>query len=132
MSDNVSVSVEFKGPLFDGRAKAYTDRATRDMEHHLGSVGADYVRAELERVLRKETPYYRLQVTSTEYPGRTVINDGGVVYGPWLEGTGSRNRTTRFKGYFTFRRMTQKLNQEAQNILRPYVDALVEKINHGA
>lgn len=128
----INVSVEYKGPVFDGRAKAYTDRAVRDMEHHLGSVGADYVRAELERVLRKETPYYRLQVTSTEYPGRTVINDGGVVYGPWLEGTGSRNKTTRFKGYFTFRRMTQKLNQEAPNILRPYVDALVEKINHGA
>jgi hypothetical protein len=124
------VKVEYRGPLFDGRAKAWTDRAVRDWEHHLGSVGADFVRAELERVLRKETPYYRLQVTSTEYPGRTVINDGGVIYGPWLEGTGSRNRTTRFKGYATFRRMTQKLNTEAGRILQPYVDQLVEKINH--
>lgn len=127
-----NVSVTYSGPIFDGRAKVMTDRAVRDMEHHLGSVGADYVRAELERVLRKETPYYRLQVTSTEYPGRTVVNDGGVVYGPWLEGTGSRNRTTRFKGYSTFRRMTQKLNAEAPRILAPYVDALIEKINHGA
>jgi hypothetical protein len=126
---NSSVTVEFRGPLFDGRAEVIIDRASRDMEHHLASVGADYVRAELERVLRRETPYYRLQITTTEYPGRTVINDGGVVYGPWLEGTGSRNKTTRFKGYSTFRRMTYKLNAEAVNILRPNVDRLVAELN---
>lgn len=129
---NANVSVTYHGPIFDGRADAMLNRATREMEHHLASVGADYVRAELERVLRKETPYYRLQVTSTEYPGRTVINDGGVVYGPWLEGTGSRNRTTRFKGYATFRRMTVKLNAEAPRILAPSVDRLVAEINNGA
>jgi hypothetical protein len=126
------VSVEYQGPIFDGRAKAMTDRAVREWEHHLGEVGADYVRGELDRVLRKQTPYYRLQITSTEYPGRTVINDGGVIYGPWLEGTGSRNKTTRFKGYATFRRMTAKLNAESTRILQPYVDMLVERINHGA
>lgn len=126
------INVSYRGPLFDGRAQAMTDRSCRDMEHHLGEVGADFVRAELERVLRKETPYYRLQVTSTEYPSRTVINDGGVVYGPWLEGTGSRNRTTRFKGYATFRRMTALLNSRAESIVQPYVNALVDRINHGA
>jgi hypothetical protein len=132
MSSADDFDVSYHGPVFDGRAQEMTDRAVRDMEHHLASVGADYVRAELERVLRKETPYYRLQVTSTEYPGRTVINDGGVIYGPWLEGTGSRNRTTRFKGYATFRRMAAKLDAESTRILQPYVDALVARINHGS
>jgi hypothetical protein len=126
------INLTYRGPVFDGRAQAMTDRAVREMGQHLASVGADYVRGELERVLRKETPYYRLQITTTEYPGRTVINDGGVVYGPWLEGTGSRNRTTRFKGYATFRRMTQKLNAEKIRIVQPYVDRLVARINHGA
>jgi hypothetical protein len=126
------VDVTYRGPVFDGRAQAMTDRAVREMEHHLGSVGADYVRGELERVLRKETPEYRLRITSTEYPSRSVINDDGSVKGPWLEGTSSRNRTTRFKGYSTFRRMTQKLNAEAGRILAPYVDRLVDRINHGA
>ncbi len=126
-----NVTFTYRGPVFDGRADAMIDRAVRDWEHHLAEVGADYVRAELERVLRKETPYYRLQITTTEYPGRTVINDGGVVYGPWLEGTGSRNKTTRFKGYATFRRMAERLNAEAKHILQPYADMLVERINHG-
>lgn len=126
-----SVEVTLSGPLFDGRAHEMIDRSCRDMEHHLADVGADFVRAELERVLRKETPYYRLQITTTEYPSRTVINDGGVVYGPWLEGTGSRNRTTRFKGYATFRRMEALLDARAQSILRPYVDALAERLDRG-
>lgn len=130
MSNNITVT--YSGPLFDGRAVYMTDKQAREMEHHLASVGADYVHAELDRVLRHQTPYYNTQVTSTEYPGRTVINDGGVIYGPWLEGTGSRNKTTRFKGYATFRRMAQKLNADAPRILRPYVDRLVGELNHGA
>lgn len=125
-----SISIQVRGPVFDGRAQHWTNQATRDWEHHLGSVGADYVHAELDRVLRTQTPYYNTQVTSTEYPGRTVINDQGVVYGPWLEGVGSRNRTTRFKGYATFRRMTQKLRADAPGILQPYADKLVDEINH--
>jgi len=128
----MSVDIKESGPLFDGRAKSIIDRSVRDMQHHLAEVGADMVRGELERVLRKETPYYRLQVTTTEYPSRTVINDGGVVYGPWLEGTGSRNKTTRFKGYATFRRTAALLEARAKSILQPYVDMLAEKLNHGA
>lgn len=130
MSNNNVVSITYHGPIFDGRAEAWAKKDVRDMEHHLADVGADYVRGELHRVLRHETPYYRLQVTTTEYPSRTTINDGGVVYGPWLEGTGSRNRTTRFKGYATFRRMTALLNSRAESILQPYIDRLVDKINH--
>jgi hypothetical protein len=127
-----TVNVTYSGPYFDGRAAVMIDRATRHMEHHLAEVAADYVRGELHRVLRKETPYYRLQIQTTEYPGRTTVNDGGVVYGPWLEGTGSRNRTTRFKGYSTFRRMTKLVDARAKGILQPYMDALMEEINHGA
>lgn len=128
---SLDIVIHYSGPVFDGRAQHWTDQAVRDWEHHLGSVGADYVHAELDRVLRHQTPYYNTQVTSTDYPGRTVINDGGVVYGPWLEGTGSRNKTTRFKGYSTFRRMARKLQSDAPAILRPYVDRLVTKINYG-
>lgn len=130
--NNVKVSVHADGPLFDGRAQVIMERSVRDMEEHLASVGADMVRAQLMRVLRKQTPYYRLQITTQEHPGNHVVTDQDVVYGPWLEGTGSRNKTTRFKGYATFRRITQKLNQEKVRILQPYVDRMVDRINHGS
>jgi hypothetical protein len=51
-----------------------------------------------------------------------------VIYGPWLEGVGSRNRTTRFKGYFTFRRTAQQLKSRstavANGVLRRYLSRM--------
>jgi hypothetical protein len=131
MSDT-SIGVEFSGPVFDLRANRWSDQATRNWEHVLAQTGVGYVQKELNQVLRKQTPYYRLQITTTEHPGVTVINDGGVVYGPWLEGTGSRNKTTRFKGYSTFRRMSYKLQMNAKWILEPYIDSFVMRVNDGA
>lgn len=32
------------------------------------------------------------------------------------EGVGSRNKTTRFKGYFVFRRISQRLDRQAKHI----------------
>jgi hypothetical protein len=38
------------------------------------------------------------------------------VYGPWLEGVGSRNNTTRFKGYHAFRNAAQALQQRFEGM----------------
>lgn len=62
----------------------------------------------LDRSIRHPTPYYETQlVNQTVQPTLHKVHDRGVVYGPWLEGTSSRNRTTRFKGYSSLRRARQ-------------------------
>jgi hypothetical protein len=76
-------------------------------------IGADWVDERLNSVLRKQTPYYRLQVAARKTPPGWVITDGGVVYGPWLEGVSRRNQTTRFKGYRTFRTIAQRMARES-------------------
>jgi hypothetical protein len=43
--------------------------------------------------------------------GDQLINDGGIVYGPWLEGASKRNSSTRFKGYHQFRRTRTRLRK---------------------
>lgn len=91
--------------------------------------GAAMVRSRLNTVLRKQTPIYRFKVKAEPHPPGYVIHDQGMVYGPWLEGTGSRNRTTRFKGYRTFRIITQELNggvaqKIADRIVKRYVDRM--------
>lgn len=58
-----------------------------------------------------------------------LIHDSNVIYGPWLEGTSSRNETTRFKGYSMFRRATQQLNREKGNIVEKNVASAVRKLN---
>jgi hypothetical protein len=39
------------------------------------------------------------------------LHDSGVVYGPWLEGVGRRNKVSRFKGYSSFRKSLQDLEK---------------------
>jgi hypothetical protein len=72
------------------------------------------IRTELHKVLKIETPYYRLQNEAREDPPGWKIWDRGVIYGPWLEGVGSRNfPVTRFKGYATYRRTFQQIDRRA-------------------
>jgi hypothetical protein len=59
----------------------------------------------------------------------TAVTDSGVIYGPWLEGTGSRNRTTRFKGYATFRKAAQELDRRAFRIAAAMLDRYVRRMN---
>ena len=61
---------------------------------------------------RGSTGHYRRNVHGKVENLVGRISDGGVVYGPWLEGTGSRNQTTRFKGYASFRKTAQYIQKE--------------------
>lgn len=112
----MSLRVETSGPFFDGRADAAAADATEDVSRSVAILGASMVRSNLNKVLRVQTPFYRLQVEAQPNPPDWKITDQGVIYGPWLEGTGSRNKTTRFKGYATFRRTFQQINARAATI----------------
>ena len=48
-----------------------------------------------------------------------AVHDSGIVYGPWLEGVSSRNLTTKFKGYHTFRKVAQQIERKAPQLLLP-------------
>lgn len=112
----ITVDVDKHGPLFDGRAQLAARDFVRDAQREIAERGAVMVQTELDHVLRHQTGRYRRSIHAEQGFGGDVITDGGIVYGPWLEGTGSRNRTTRFKGYATFRRVVTRLDNEADNI----------------
>lgn len=84
--------------VFNGLASA---------EQTLLTQAKDLIVARLNVVLRRQTPYYRTKIRVSS----NRVDDSNVIYGPWLEGTGSRNKTTRFKGYFTFRRIKTQIDR---------------------
>lgn len=57
------------------------------------------------------------------------IDDGNIVYGPWLEGTSSRNQTTRFKGYHSFRTVYQMIEKHKDKVVKAYVQKAVAELN---
>lgn len=106
---------------------AITDGLERGVQE-AAEIGADWVDEQLNKVLRKQTPYYRLQVNAQPDGPNWKITDGGVVYGPWLEGVGRRNQTTRFKGYRTFRIIRQRLADKAYVFVERNIMLAVRKV----
>jgi hypothetical protein len=112
-----STRIEMSGPVFDGRAYRASRALVKETEEQIGKEGVRIIRRELHRVLQHPTGYYESRIRSQRRLGRIYINDANVVYGPWLEGEGSRNYpVTRFKGYHTFRRMLPVINRKASVI----------------
>lgn len=123
------VTVDARGPLFDGRAEKLVAEAANDAVKTVATIGASMVRSRMAQVFRKETPFYRFaNVAKQEHPGWIIWDQDKTVYGFWLEGIGSRNKTTRFKGYFTYRRTTQELRARAQTIADGVIARYVEKM----
>lgn len=108
--------VKVTGPLFDGRAPAIIRQYMHEAVNDVAQDGENMIHQRLGQVLRNPTGYYESRIQTERRMTEAEVNDGGVIYGPWLEGVGSRNATTRFKGYHTFRTIAQRLNARARPI----------------
>lgn len=109
-----SVEINIHGPIFDGRAAAAAAEYCDKVVYDVAAQGYSDVMHNLEGSIRHPTPYYETQINVEGGGRRRVVNDRGVIYGPWLEGVGSRNSpVTRFPGYFSFRRARQELEGQA-------------------
>jgi hypothetical protein len=120
--------IQAQGPVFDERGP----RAMRDFADEIGEdladEGVDVVRAEFAKVVQHPTGRYSRSIHMVSMGSRHEVNDGGMIYGPWLAGTGSRNRTTRFKGYAHWRRATQILTRRVPAVARKLMPRLLGRL----
>lgn len=114
-------TVEISGPIFDGRASAAVERLCDEAQRAVAQQGFADVHQILNARIQHPTPYYETQITVEAMDGGQVVHDRGVIYGPWLNGTGSRNETTRFKGYGAFRITKQELHEKVPALVDPIV-----------
>jgi hypothetical protein len=118
---SLDVTADAHGPIFDGRAAKAAAALVDELQWSVGMASISEVQFLLDRSLRNPTPYYETQITIERQASDVVVHDRGIIYGPWLEGTGSRNRTTRFKGYHSFRRAAQAVDRRVPAIARRIV-----------
>lgn len=129
MGLTLSVTTSVSGPAFDGRDAAAVDAACREIERKTATFGAAMIRARMDRTFKTQTPYYRLQnVATQDGPSGWKIHDQGVIYGPWLEGVGSRNRTTRFKGYSIYRKSVAEIQRHMDNIAEQEIAGALRRV----
>jgi hypothetical protein len=139
----MTVTIKVKGPLFDRKnvglprktIEKLVARVVEEGDLHLARMlrprpaGVFLSIAEAAKGQYSTGNYRRRMNTSTRgLHGK--ISDGGVEYGPWLEGTGKRNRTTHFKGYHSFRKTTQFMNRKRVPwLVNREIDKMVRKFN---
>tara|TARA_Y100000034_G_scaffold124287_1_gene172241 strand:+ start:346 stop:783 length:438 start_codon:yes stop_codon:yes gene_type:complete len=80
---------------------------------------------------KASTGHYRRFINGVRRGLNAIIKDGfpGVIYGPWLEGTSTRNQVSRFKGYFVWRDTRQWLQAEANRIARKKVRKWIRMVS---
>lgn len=125
----VTTRVHEHGPIFDSRAQRYVDDWADDVEQDIADEAEKRLHNEFHTHFRHATGYYESHVRAQPAGSRWQVTDGGVVYGPWLEGTGSRNKTTRFKGYWNWRRVGQSIDRDAPDIARRMLPGLERKLS---
>ena len=124
-----SVRVTLKGPLLTGQAPAIIRDTLKAATSDLVGEGERRVKLQLFPGHGLVTGHYRRSIHGevlSSFNG--VINDSNVVYGPWLEGVGSRNQQTRFKGYAMFRRATQQLEKIKGAVVQKRVSQAIRRL----
>jgi hypothetical protein len=125
---NMDVTVTARGPVFD-RARPILERGVGNMQERVADTGVMMVQRRLDTVLKHPTGKYRRSIRATRSSVGADVTDSGVVYGPWLEGVSRRNQATRFKGYATFRRVTQELQASVDRVVAPDVNQLAKDLS---
>lgn len=117
-----------KGPVFDDRGPRAMREFADELGESLADEGVDVVRAEFAKVVQHPTGRYSRSIHAVSYGSRHEVNDGGMVYGPWLAGVGERNRKSRFKGYAHWRRSTQRLTRRVPELARKLMPRLLGRL----
>lgn len=131
----MAFSITFSGALFTGVAEAELATAEAAVQREI----AEYAEYQWQMNMTEsfqnpsDPPRYQSHVNILQRGGDLVVNDGwpgsGLQYGPWLEGLGSRNATSSFKGYRSMGRAAASVNQQVNAIAKPIIDKFIAAAN---
>lgn len=125
------VQVIAHGAIFDGRAEAAVEEMIGESVRLVAVAAEEAVDRNLAASIRHpgSPPFYQSQINIAHRGLAEVVNDNMVIYGPWLEGVGSKNKTTRFKGYASFRRAKQEIDAKVSAIMQPAMTRFLAAVN---
>lgn len=122
--------VHFKGVIFDERGKQAVKRFSEDSTRVMAEAGLQIAKNLFRQSIQQGTGYFLSHLDADISGTYARLHDNMIIYGLWLEGTGSRNAITRFKGYFAWQKTSTILNQQGEQILAPLEAKLQRELNY--
>lgn len=128
-----SIKVDLGGPLFEGKDRPIMEAANRDAKRDLAEWGKSEVKqAALKKPKHPKGRYSEATTIHDFRKGLTIMaKHPQVLYGPWLEGTSSRNESTRFKGYRIYKQVKGRMRKKMLALVQGRYDRAVEELNGG-
>lgn len=124
---DVTVTLHKQGPLFDDAAPEIINGWLNDVKNDIANEGVTVLRSFVMDESGRATGWYQSQVQTSELlEFHNIRIHDPVIYGPWLEGSSKRNRSTRFKGYHLWRITAQELNVRAPQIADAKMPELIQ------
>lgn len=117
--------VFFNEPAMKAEIASWIEK-TKDESAQLGF---DLLQARFKKVFKHPKGKYAQRVIVNRVSEDRVITDQFVIYGSWLEGTSTRNKSTKFKGYSSFRKTRLELRKKAIALGQKKLDDLVGRLN---
>jgi hypothetical protein len=133
-------SIEFEedliGPMFDGTGFTAIEAYCDEVRHTEADQIERMIKFHLAIVLKQDHGVYIGAIHQEASGDEITVTDRWIVYGPWLEGVGTRVGPrgsghwplTRFPGYHTFRIVFQEYDrialERAEEMLPPYIAIL--------
>jgi hypothetical protein len=125
--------VDLTGPVVEGRyqpvMREFFDKAKTLVANH----GREQVQQRARSRPKHPTGSFAGAVMVRDFKkGRTVIAEHPqVLYGPWLEGTSTRNTSTRFKGYRIFKLTRGRLRKQVSHLVQGLLNQALDKLRGG-
>lgn len=131
----MAFNITYRGALFNGVAEAELVVAEAAVQREIAEYAEYQWQLNMTESFQNpsDPPQYQSHVNILQREGDLVVNDGwpgsGLQYGPWLEGVGSRNVTSSFKGYRSMERARNSVAQKTDAIAQPIIDKFIAAAN---
>lgn len=127
----INLTMDTVGPLFTpGQVDAVMRQFMDETKDEVAQTGLRLLRARFGSTFKHPTGRYESRVV-IDRAGREsdrVITDHFVIYGSWLEGSSSRNQSTKFKGYQSFRKVRLQVRRLVTPIAQEKLDSFLRRL----
>lgn len=124
----VKVTVGALGPLADGSAPQIVHAWADEVKKDIAQEGVNRLKSFPMDKTGRATGHYQSEIRTSNLSFNDIRIDDPVVYGPWLQGSSSRNQSTRFKGYRLWTKTAQLLQDDAAQIAEKRMPELIQKL----